>query len=69
MLFGTINDFSSYSDHSNYNIKGKCTCLICEFDTYTMQLDNKNKNVFLGHHRFLNSKHHYHKRKKYLIVN
>lgn len=53
MLFRIINGFLSIVINSGYNVKGKCACLMCEYDTYTKRLDSDNKNVFLGHYRFL----------------
>jgi hypothetical protein len=64
MLFGTINDFPAYGNLSGYSIKGKCACPICAENTDFMWLDNCKKNVFLGHRRFLNTKHRYRKWRK-----
>ncbi|PNX72846.1 hypothetical protein L195_g028743, partial [Trifolium pratense] len=61
ILFGTINDFPAYGNLSGYSIKGKCACPICGDDTDTMRLEESKKSVFLGHRRFLNSKHRYRK--------
>ena len=59
MLFGTINDFPAYGNLSGYSIKGEKACPVCEDGTDTMRLKLCQKNVFLGHRRFLNSNHHY----------
>jgi len=59
MLFGTINDFPTYGNLSEYSIKGKRACPICEDNTYWVRLEHGKKNVFLGHRRFLPSKHRY----------
>ena len=59
MLFGTINDFPAYGNLSGYSIKGEKACPICEDGTDTMWLKLCQKNVFLGHRRFLSSNHHY----------
>ena len=59
MLFGTINDFPAYGNLSGYSIKGQCACPICEDKTDWTRLEFGQKNVFLGHRRFLNSNHHY----------
>jgi len=59
MLFGTINDFPAYGNLSGYSIKGKCACPICEDNTDWVRLEHGKKNVFLGHRRFLPSKHRY----------
>ncbi|XP_020234423.1 uncharacterized protein LOC109814420 [Cajanus cajan] len=59
MLFGTINDFPAYGNLSGYSIKGKCPCPICGSNTNWMWLEHGKKNVFLGHRRFLPSKHRY----------
>ena len=59
MLFGTINDFPAYGNLSGYSIKGQRACPVCEDGTDTIRLELCQKNVFLGHRRFLHSKHHY----------
>ena len=59
MLFGTINDFPAYKNLSRYIIKGQKACPVCEDETDTMRLNFCQKNVFLGHRRFLNSNHHH----------
>ena len=59
MLFGTINDFPAYRNLSGYSIKGEKACPVCEDGTDTTQLKVFQKNVLLGHRRFLNSKHQY----------
>ncbi|XP_052735518.1 uncharacterized protein LOC128197505 [Vigna angularis] len=59
MLFDTINDFPAYGNLSGYSIKGKCACPICEDNTDWVRLEHGKKNVFLGHRRFLPSKHRY----------
>jgi hypothetical protein len=64
MLFGTINDFPAYGNLSGYSVKGKCACPVCEDHTNWIRLEHCQKNVFLGHRRFLNTKHRYRKWKK-----
>ncbi|XP_057446719.1 uncharacterized protein LOC130738643 isoform X1 [Lotus japonicus] len=59
LLFGTINDFPAYGNLSGYSVKGQCACPICEDDTTTMRLEHGQKNVFLGHRRFLPVGHRY----------
>jgi len=59
MLFGTINDFPAYGNLSGYSVKGKRACPVCEDGTNWIRLKNCNKQVFLGHRRFLNTKHRY----------
>ncbi|XP_058771635.1 uncharacterized protein LOC131645005 isoform X1 [Vicia villosa] len=59
MLFGTINDFPAYGNLSGYSNKGQKACPVCEDETDTTRLELCQKNVFLGHRRFLNSNHHY----------
>src|SRR4051812_25815311 len=59
MLFGTINDFPAYENLSGYSNKGQKACPVCEDETDTTRLELCQKNVFLGHCRFLNSNHHY----------
>jgi len=59
MLFGTINDFPAYGNLSGYSVKDQKACPICEENTDTLRLDNCQKNIFLGHRRFLHSNHRY----------
>ncbi|XP_057425762.1 uncharacterized protein LOC130719140 [Lotus japonicus] len=59
MLFGTINDFPAYGNVSGYTVKGQCACPICEDDTYSIRLQHCQKNVYLGHRRFLHPNHKY----------
>src|ERR1043165_5882638 len=59
MLFGTINNFPSYRNLSGYNIKGEKVCPVYEDRTDPTRLKLCQKNVFLGHHRILTSKHQY----------
>ncbi|XP_045830720.1 uncharacterized protein LOC123922020 [Trifolium pratense] len=64
MLFGTINDFPAYGNLSGYIVKGKHACPICEDDTDSMWLEKCKKTVYLGHRKFLNTKHRYRKWRK-----
>src|ERR1044072_3996580 len=59
MLFGTINDFPAYGNLSGYSVKGKLACPICEDGTSSLRLEHCKKNVFLGHRRFLPTRHRY----------
>ena len=59
MLFGTINDFPAYGNLSGYSTKGKTACPICEDNTCWERLQHSQKNVFLGHRRFLPIQHRY----------
>jgi len=59
MLFGTINDFPTYGNLFGYSIKRKRACPIYEDNTNWVRLEQGKKNVFLGHRRFLPSKHRY----------
>jgi len=64
MVFCTINDFPAYGNLSGYSTKGAKACPICEDDTQVLRLKNCQKNVFMGHRRFLPINHPYRKKKK-----
>ena len=64
MLFGTINDFPAYGNLSGYSVKGKRACPVCEDGTNWIRLKNCNKQVFLGHRRFLNTNRRYRRWRK-----
>ncbi|XP_044421992.1 uncharacterized protein, partial [Triticum aestivum] len=57
LLFVTINDWPALSNLSGQTNKGYRACTHCLDDTDSIYLDNCRKNVYLGHRRFLPSRH------------
>ena len=55
LLFVTINDWPALSNLSGQTNKGYCACTHCLDDTDSIYLANNN--VYLGHRRFLPSRH------------
>ena len=64
MIFYTINDFPAYGNLSGHKVKGEKACPTCGNDTCTDRLSKCNKNVYLGHRRFLQPEHKYRRMKK-----
>src|ERR1041385_6099788 len=56
LLFVTINDLPALSNLSGQTNKGYNACTHCLGETDSIYLGNKN--VYLGHHRFLPKQHH-----------
>ena len=52
ILLWTINDFPSY-DLSGYSVKGHKVCLVCEEETFSIQLKHGRKRIYLCTRRFL----------------
>jgi hypothetical protein len=57
LLFVTINDWSALSNLSGQTKKGYNVCTHCLDETESIYLDKYKKNVYLGHRRFLSTKH------------
>ena len=57
LLLVTFNDWPALSNLSGQTNKGYRTCTHCLDDTDSIYLDNCRKNVYLGHRRFLPSRH------------
>ena len=57
LLFVTINDWPALSNLSGQTNKGYRALTHCLDDTDSIYLDNCRKNVYLGHRRFLRSRH------------
>ncbi|XP_037419277.1 uncharacterized protein LOC119284121, partial [Triticum dicoccoides] len=57
LLFVTINDWPALSNLSGQTSKGYHGCTHCLDDTDSIYLNSCKKNVYLGHHRFLPSRH------------
>ena len=53
----TINDWHALSNLSGQTNKGYRGCTHCLDDTDSIYLNSCKKNVYLGHHRFLPSRH------------
>ena len=64
ILLWTINDFSAYENLSSYSVKGHNACLVCEEDTFSIQLKHERKTVYLGNWSFLPKSHHYQRLQK-----
>ncbi|KAK1685089.1 hypothetical protein QYE76_045937 [Lolium multiflorum] len=63
LLFVTINDWPALGNISGQSNKGYNACTHCLGETDTIYLGNKN--VYLGHRRFLPKQHHVRKRGKH----
>ncbi|XP_065847546.1 uncharacterized protein [Euphorbia lathyris] len=63
-LLWTINDFPAYANLSGWSTKGKMACPCCNKDTCYLRLANCKKQCYMGHRRFLDSKHRWRKDKK-----
>ncbi|XP_071677558.1 uncharacterized protein [Lolium perenne] len=63
LLFVTINDWPALGNISGQSNKGYNACTHCLGETDSNYLGNKN--VYLGHHRFLPKQHHVRKRGKH----
>ncbi|KAL6570262.1 hypothetical protein OROMI_014776 [Orobanche minor] len=59
MLFGTINDFPAYGNLSGYSVKGYDACPWCGEEIDQLYLKHCKKCVYMGHRRWLDSKHRY----------
>ena len=57
LLFVTINDWPALSNLSGQTNKGYKACTHCLDETESIYLPNCNKNVYMGHRRFLSTKH------------
>src|SRR3954462_1137728 len=57
LLFVTIDDWPTLSNLSGQTNKGYKECTHCLDETKSIYLPNCNKNVYLGHHRFLPTNH------------
>ncbi|KAL6506180.1 hypothetical protein OROGR_024361 [Orobanche gracilis] len=59
MLFGTISDFPAYGNLSGYSVKGYDACPWCGEEIDQLYLKHCKKCVYMGHRRWLDSKHRY----------
>lgn len=63
-LLWTISDLPAYAMLSGWRISGKLACPACNYDTCSMYLKHSRKMCYMGHRRFLDSKHRWRKDKK-----
>ncbi|XP_052115489.1 uncharacterized protein LOC107478330 [Arachis duranensis] len=63
-LLWTLSDLPSYSMLSGWRTSGKLACPICNYDTCSRFLKHSKKTCYMGHQRFLASKHRWRKDKK-----
>ncbi|XP_020081242.1 uncharacterized protein LOC109704874 [Ananas comosus] len=56
-LLWTINDFPAYGNLSGWSTKGKLACPCCNKNTFSIRLTNGSKQCYMGHRRYLPSKH------------
>ncbi|KAL6532724.1 hypothetical protein OROGR_013684 [Orobanche gracilis] len=59
MLFGTISDFPAYGNLSGYSVKGYDAYPWCGEEIDQLYLKHCKKCVYMGHRRWLDSKHRY----------
>jgi Transposase family tnp2 len=64
VIFCTINDFPGYGNLSGHRTKGAKRVQFVGEETHTIRLKNLEKNIYLGHRRFLNQNHPYRRKKK-----
>jgi hypothetical protein len=57
LLLWTINDFPAYAMLSGWSTKGKFACPYCNKDTDFLWLKYGSKHCYMGHRRFLPTKH------------
>lgn len=57
MLLWTINDFPAFGNLSGMSTKGKYACPSCHMDTWSHRLVNGHKYCYMGHRRFLPTRH------------
>ena len=62
-LLWTINDFSAYGNLSGWKTKGRFACPHCNEDTSCLFLRNSRKCCYMGHRRFLDENHYFHRNK------
>ncbi|XP_027157024.1 uncharacterized protein LOC113758302 [Coffea eugenioides] len=60
-LLWTISDFPGYAMLSGWSTKGEYACPVCHKFTHARRLTHSFKHCYMGHHRFLDSKHKFRK--------
>uniref|UniRef100_A0A151UHF0 Transposase-associated domain-containing protein n=1 Tax=Cajanus cajan TaxID=3821 RepID=A0A151UHF0_CAJCA len=63
-LLWIVSDFPAYVMLLGWSISGKFACPVCNYHTCSMYLKNSKKMCYMGHRRFLDSKHRWLKYKK-----
>ena len=63
-LLWTLNDFPAYGDILNWSTKGALACPPCNYDSQSRWLKYGRKFSYIGHRRFLDSNHKFHKQKQ-----
>nr|XP_004252707.1 uncharacterized protein LOC101244468 [Solanum lycopersicum] len=64
-LLWTINDFPAYGILSGWSTKGKLACPVCHVHTCSSYLKHGRKQCYMGHRRFLQMNHPYHRNKSF----
>ncbi|XP_071906106.1 uncharacterized protein [Coffea arabica] len=64
-LLWTISDFPGYAMLSGWSTKGEYTCPICHKFTHARRLTHSFKYCYMGHRRFLDSKHKFRKQTQF----
>nr|XP_027120595.1 uncharacterized protein LOC113737586 [Coffea arabica] len=64
-LLWTISDFPGYAMLSGWSTKGEYACPICHKFTHTRWLTHSFKYCYMGHRRFLDSKHKFRKQAQF----
>ena len=64
-LLWTISDFSGYAMLSGWSTKGKYACPLCHKFTHSQRLIRSFKYCYMGHRRFLDSKHEFRKQAQF----
>ena len=61
VLLWTVIDFPGYSNLSGYCVNGYKACQICSENTHAIRLTQYSNETYIGHRRFLNDDHPFHK--------
>ncbi|XP_071735372.1 uncharacterized protein [Rutidosis leptorrhynchoides] len=56
-LLWTVSDFHVYANLLGWSTKGKLACPSCHKETRSTRLSNSHKEIFMAHHRWLESLH------------
>lgn len=63
-LLWTVSDLPAYGMLSGWSTSGKMACPVCNYNTCSRHLKHSQKMCYMGHRRFLDSKHRWRKDKK-----
>ncbi|XP_027103065.1 uncharacterized protein [Coffea arabica] len=64
-LLWTISDFPGYTMLSGWSTKGEYACFVCHKFTHARRLTHSFKYCYMGHRRFLDSKHKFRKQAQF----